>query len=283
MRKLGGRLAAGVFALLIALAATSPLAAEGNPHRVSLGDTLWGIARLYGVTVDAIAQLNGIANPDRIFMGQLLDIPGGSDSATEAPAPGGVYEVQPGDTLSAIAVRLNISMQALQDANQLADPDLIVAGQRLTIPSSQPAAVPIVPTPWQRPVSPEIEALIEELAAAEGVDANVVKALAWVESGWQQGAVSPAGAVGIMQIMPQTAAWLEDEVFGYPLNEDTSAYDNIKAGARLLHILLQSTSDLDMALASYYQGYGATSSGILYKDTAGYVAAVRAVKAAFWP
>ena len=76
-----------------------------------------------------------------------------------------------------------------------------------------------------------------------------MKALAYRESGWQQHVVSPTGAVGVMQIQPSTAYWLERDVFGYDLNIETSAYDNIKAGVRYLRILLDLTGDIDQAVA----------------------------------
>jgi soluble lytic murein transglycosylase-like protein len=138
--------------------------------------------------------------------------------------------------------------------------------------------------PAAAPSSPWVEGIIDEISAAEGVDAGLVRAVAWVESGWNQGAVSPAGALGLMQIMPGTWSWLESDVFGYGLNVDTSAYDNVKAGVRLLRILLNGAGgDVDSAVGSYYQGQGATANGILYSDTVGYVWAVKAMKARFWP
>jgi hypothetical protein len=82
--------------------------------------------------------------------------------------------------------------------------------------------------------------------------------------------------------MPETTAWLERDVLGYELNEDTSVYDNVKAGTRLLRILLDETGDIDSAIASYYQGQGATSAGILYDDTKGYVRLVRGVWDRYW-
>lgn len=85
-----------------------------------------------------------------------------------------------------------------------------------------------------------------------------------------------------MQVMPETTAWLEREVLGYELNEDTSVYDNVKAGTRLLRILLDETSDIDSAIASYYQGQGATSAGILYDDTKDYVRLVRGAWDRYW-
>jgi soluble lytic murein transglycosylase-like protein len=111
----------------------------------------------------------------------------------------------------------------------------------------------------------------------------MVKALAYVESSWNQAALSPAGATGVMQLMPDTAAWLERDVFGYELNEQESAYDNVKGGTRLLKILVDAHGgDVDSALASYYQGQGATSAGVMYADTVGYVQFVRGVWERYW-
>lgn len=286
MRRYSGRLASLVAAILFALAAVAPSLADGKRHQVGPGETLWGLASLYRSTVEVLVKLNGIADPDLILAGQTLQLPDDGDAqptTQAAPAGDAVYEIRPGDTLSAISLRFNVSTQVLQAANRLANPDLIIAGQKLTIPGAPQTSVPIVPTPLLPPASPEIETVIAEVAAAEGVDAKLVKAIAWVESGWDQGAVSPAGAVGIMQIMPWTAAWLEEEVFGQPLNEETSVYDNVKAGTRLLRILLSATGSVDLALAAYYQGLTPTQAGVLYQETIGYVQAVLAVKARFWP
>ena len=282
MSKLGRYLMSAAIGLTLSLALAGSASAGPLRHAVVAGDTLSGIARVYAVTVDALAQLNSIPNPNLIFPGQIIDIPGlsGDDDSAETTGET-VYEVQPGDTLTAISLRLNVSVAALQSANGLTDANFIVAGQRLVIPSPEPALLFDMPT--IRPSSPEVEAIIDDLSAAEGVDANLVRALAWVESGWRQSAVSPTGALGVMQLMPDTTLWLEKDVFRYELNEDTSVYDNVKAGVRLLHILLDSTGDVDLALASYYQGQGPTLNGVFYEDTRSYVRTVRTLKDRFWP
>ena len=284
MRRYNRPWAVATALLLFALVA-GPVAADSR-HRVAPGETLWGLAQVYGVSVDALAALNQLADPDLIFVGQLLDIPGnGGGPAPSNGAPGEPYEVRPGDTLSDIAIRFGVPVESLQALNDIADPNMIVAGQRLAIPSPEPAPSmsQVAPIPLVHPYGPEVEAVIEELSAAEGVDPALVKALSWVESGWQQGVVSPAGAVGVMQITPSTAKWLEDEVFGQELNEDVSVYDNVKAGVRLLRMLLDATRDTDLAIAAYYQGYGVTKRGIMYEETKQYVAIVKAVKARFFP
>ena len=282
MSKLGRYLISAAIGLTLSLALAGSASAGPLRHTVVAGDTLSGIARVYAVTVDALAQLNSIPNPNLIFPGQIIDIPGLSGDDDSSGGTGeAVYEVQPGDTLTAISLRLNVSVAALQSANGLTDANFIVAGQRLVIPSPEPDLLFDMPT--IRPSSPEVEAIIDDLSAAEGVDANLVRALAWVESGWRQSAVSPTGALGVMQLMPDTTLWLEKDVFRYELNEDISVYDNVKAGVRLLHILLDSTGDVDLALASYYQGQGPTLNGIFFEDTRSYVRTVRALKDRFWP
>jgi len=277
-------LAVAVALTLVALLAPW-VAGDGaaDEYEIANGETLSEIAARHGMTVEELAQANGIVNPDLILSGQVLLVPGAADGRGAVPAPGGAglsgaggsYVVQAGDTLSEIAERFGVPLVALAQANGLSDPHLIVEGEVLTIPVPE---IPIGP-----PVAPEMEAMLDEAAAAEGLDPGLVKALAYVESGWQQDVVSHTGAMGVMQIQPSTGYWLEDEIFGYDLNIETSAYDNIRAGARYLGILMQVTGDTDQALAAYYQGYGALSLGIIYEDTIQYVAAVKAVRDMYWP
>lgn len=275
MRRLPSPLVAAAFSALLAVAALSPAIADGR-HTVAPGDTLSYIAGLYGISVELLAEVNHIVDPDLILVGQVLDIVDGDDGA-DATAGARTYQVQAGDTLSGISRQFGVSIAALAEANGLTDPDLIVIGQTLTIPASAaPDLIDYLPaTP---PSDLELEAIIDDLSIAYGVDPRLVRALAWVESGWRQDARSPVGAVGVMQIMPDTAAWLESDVFGYALNEDVSVYDNVKAGVKLLRILLDATGSTEQALASYYQGQGATLSGIMYEDTHAYVRTVLIVK-----
>ncbi|MDO8616333.1 MAG: lytic transglycosylase domain-containing protein [Dehalococcoidia bacterium] len=271
-------------AAVLAIAVAGAAQAEGLRHTVGADETLSYLAQVYAVTVGEIVDLNAIADPDVIFPGQVLRIPGFGGHASEPVAPGArSYEVQPGDTLSGIAAEFGLTAEELMSPNGLADPDFLIIGQVLAIPGPAPHAAPGW-LPETAPQNPELEALLEEMALAEGIDPGLVKALAWVESSWNQGAVSPAGALGVMQVMPDTALWLETAIFGYGLNEDTSAYDNIKMGTAFLRILLDATGgDAQMAIASYYQGLAPTQAGVLYDGAQGYVERVLAVQARFWP
>jgi len=110
-------------------------------YTVQHGDTLYEIALRYGTSVEAIAQANGIADPDFIFVGQRLVIP---------PSGGKIHVVQRGETLSGIALRYGTSVEAIAQANGIADPDLIYESQQLLIPTSLPyplIAVEVTPSP----------------------------------------------------------------------------------------------------------------------------------------
>ena len=111
-------------------------------HTVAAGENLFRIALRYDVTIAAIQQENGIANPNLIFVGQQLTIPGTTGGTPDPqpdpgqPDPGtpSEYVVQRGDTLGAIARRFGTSVQAIASANGIANPNLIFVGQRLNIP-----------------------------------------------------------------------------------------------------------------------------------------------------
>jgi murein DD-endopeptidase MepM/ murein hydrolase activator NlpD len=104
-----------------------------------LGETLYAIAQHYGTTIEAIAQANHIANPHLIQVGQRLIIPS-SDDSPPLPLPAQIHIVQPGETLTRIARRYGTTVSAIVEANYLANPSLILVGQRLAIPGSAASA-----------------------------------------------------------------------------------------------------------------------------------------------
>ena len=102
-------------------------------HRVRLGDNLSQIADFYGVTMDEILSLNNIPDPNNLIEGLVLILPPDANVDAELTLPA-TYLVRPGDTLSIIAVRLGMTIEQLMDANDIADPDNIFAGQELNVP-----------------------------------------------------------------------------------------------------------------------------------------------------
>lgn len=127
--------------LLPALPAAAAPDYQGGTHVVQRGETLSQIARRYGVSMAALAQANGISNPNFIYSGQRLTIPGASGGASSGgSAASGVHVVRAGENLSSIAARYGVSMAALAQANGIANPNHIYVGQRLTIGSGSAAA-----------------------------------------------------------------------------------------------------------------------------------------------
>jgi LysM repeat protein len=131
-------------------------------HLVQRGETLAQIAYRYGTTVQALAALNNLHNPNVIYVGQCLLIPGGT---TPPPSTGCTitYVVQRGEYLKQIAARYGVDWQVLAQINGLSNPNLIYPGQRLTIPvQCQPPPKP-KPKPTPKPTGPPSEGAWEAL------------------------------------------------------------------------------------------------------------------------
>jgi LysM repeat protein len=107
-----------------------------DTYVVSQGDTLGSIARSFGVSVAELQELNGIDDPDQIYVGQELRVPASEAASAETATPGEdrTYVVQQGDTLFKVALRFGITLEALESANDITDPNKVYPGQVLKIP-----------------------------------------------------------------------------------------------------------------------------------------------------
>jgi LysM repeat protein len=153
-------------------------------HVVRPGETLSAVAQRYGATEAAIAQANGIANPNLVYAGQQLLIPASGDTAAPPATATGhgavLHVVQPGQTLSTIATQYGVSEPVLAQANGIANPSLIYAGQQLVIPAGGGAAAPLpVAAPRAGEVA-ELAAIVYAEAQASPVDFNEMLAVASV-------------------------------------------------------------------------------------------------------
>ena len=97
---------------------------------VQTGDTLSGIAARNHTTYQVLAAYNGIQNPNLIYPGQKIKIPGGTVASSKAK----IYMVKPGDTLSGIAEKFGTTYQKLASINGIQNPNLIYSGQVLNLP-----------------------------------------------------------------------------------------------------------------------------------------------------
>jgi lipoprotein-anchoring transpeptidase ErfK/SrfK len=127
-----------------------PAVYADTSYVVQPGDTLYKIAVQHGVTMQEIANANGIWNYDHIEVGQVLTIPG----AESVPTTGGAatsYVVQPGDTLFRVAYNHGLQTSTVAQANGITNFDHIYVGQLLTIPASDNAPIANPQTPATNP------------------------------------------------------------------------------------------------------------------------------------
>jgi LysM repeat protein len=144
----------------VAVPTTGSTGTSGSVYVIQPGDTLYKIMLKFNVSASALIAANNLTNPNLLFVGQRLTIPGVGETvpaaATQppatavAPVAGSVYVVQSGDTLYRIATKLGVDAAALIAANHLTNPNLLYVGQQLVIPGGvAPTAVPptaVVPT-----------------------------------------------------------------------------------------------------------------------------------------
>ncbi|MCO5175755.1 MAG: LysM peptidoglycan-binding domain-containing protein [Thermomicrobiales bacterium] len=211
-------------------------AAAADTYTVYDGDTLSQIAERYGMTVRELTYLNGIDDPDLIFPGQQIVLSGGGSGVAEEAA----VEYSSDDA----------------DTTEWYD-EGVSQGGSFELPPYFPQ--------WQ------VRDLLIDAANRYGWDPNLIMAQAWQESYWRQDEISWTGAIGVMQVMPSTAAEMESWYFGYDMNTFYSAYDNIEMGVAYLSVLYEETGSVELALASYYQGWGSVQRDGFFPDTHEYV------------
>lgn len=107
---------------------------------IKKGDTLSQIALDYNTTIEKLAQINNISNPNLIFAGNKLLVPVKSESNKEQNNNENytqnyqIYNVKKGDTLSQIAINFNTTVEKIVILNNIKNPNLIYAGQNIKIP-----------------------------------------------------------------------------------------------------------------------------------------------------
>jgi LysM repeat protein len=289
-------------AVPVAVALVATAAAGGGHYRVRSGDTLSGIALTHHTTVDVLRSLNHIPrSSDLILVGQVLTLPAAAPRPTTTPVTKPTtakpttkivtYVVRSGDNLTAIAQHYSVSIASIIQRNHLRSNGLIFIAQHLQI------AVPVTDGPnsfagrtyppatvakanqhrailaqRSEPSTATVKAMIVKTAHKLGLDPALALAIGWQESGFQQRVVSPADAVGIMQVVPSTGDYISTYLVHRHLDLLDPA-DNITAGVALLKALT-TAAPVDKAIGGYYQGLESVLAKGMYADTKAYVASV---------
>ena len=296
-------------ALLCVLCAPAS-ASAAVAHTVVEGETLWSIAAASNLTTRTVAAFNGLPEDAPVVLGQTIMVPSVEEGAaalasapaasTEtattstasaaAPAPMGGYIVRWGDTLSGLAAIAGVPVEQMAAMNGLDPNGILPAGTVLKLPTgspappqaADPAPEPVVPDAAPEPTGTRLDAsTVSSVASEHGVPGSLAAAIAWQESGFNNSMVSSANARGVMQVMPGTWTWIQDNLASAPL-DPSSATDNVAAGSLYMkHLLEQTGGDEATAIAAYYQGLSSVQRIGMLPETEQYVANVQALKGRF--
>ena len=219
--------------------------------------------------------------------------------------------VRNGESLSVIAARHNVSVAGLVAVNGIKNEHRIIAGSQLIVPSnkqkaatapakvttqtsakakaafngSAPKPSPGGPLPAELKANPQRVALkqsFDSAAKRHGVPSDLLQAMAWQESGWQNHVVSSTGAKGVGQLMPDTVTFVNRDLLRKPLNPARADHNIDMSAAYLRYLLNQTDGDSRIALASYYQGLNAVRTKGVYNDTQAYVKNVLTLQARYF-
>ena len=255
-------------------------------YTVVSGDTLNAIARRFGTSAQALASVNGLANPNTIYVGQVINVP----VSTRSGLGGGTVNiVLPPTAVADVGLR---TPDGSGPPSVTTPPTTPRPPATTTIPNiTQGAPVPPA-TVTSLPVSlfgsaatdPARLALVpsfDRWADTYQIPRDLLKGFGFVESGWRADALSASGAVGIGQLMPATSQWIAATLIGDPGLDPAVPDDNIRMTARYLRYLLDYTGSETNAIGSYYQGPGSVQRDGLKPVTVQYIARVQAARAAF--
>jgi peptidoglycan hydrolase-like protein with peptidoglycan-binding domain len=195
--------------------------------------------------------------------------------------PARAHRVRPGETLTGIAVRYRTTVRAISRANRLDPQRFLLAGVRLRIPAPAAAtrragsgggSTVVITQPAH------VRTAIDRWSRHYGVDARLVRAIGWMESGYNNGLTSSYGAAGIMQVTDATWGYVETILVGRKIEHDADG--NVRVGtAYLAQLLREFHGNERLALAAYAQGPQSVRKRGLLKETKQYVANVLALKA----
>lgn len=148
----GRALALAVLLLTASLSLARPALAQERVHVVGRGENLSTIALRYGLSQQELAAYNGVTNPNLVYVGQQLRIPGSSGAlpasaqAAGGSGSGGYYTVAAGDSLSLIARNNGLTTDALMQLNGLSNANFVWVGQKLRVSARVPAVAQAIST-----------------------------------------------------------------------------------------------------------------------------------------
>lgn len=249
---------------------TEAAPSSARRHTVVAGDTVWALAERHGVSVARLLSANDPGVTSLLRPGQRLEIPAPDEAADPAardavgaassargrdPAPDAAGAAEPGGGATF--------------AGRTYPPEVVEAADRHRAKLAE----------RELPDTAQVQQMVRATAQRMGVDPALALAHASQESGFRQGAVSPADAVGTMQVIPSAGRWASALV-GRDLDL-LDSQDNITAGIAIIRELQEKAPDKRTAIGAYYQGLHGVKTYGMFSDTKDYVRAVSAQEQRF--
>jgi peptidoglycan hydrolase-like protein with peptidoglycan-binding domain len=185
------------------------------------------------------------------------------------------YVVRPGDSLTAIAKKHGTTLGKIAQLNKLNPAQTLLIGVKLRIPAAERATS--APTAVSATNAGTVRDSLDRWSSHYGIDRSLARALAWMESGYNNNVVSNVGAQGVMQLLPTTWDYVETVLIGHQVAHDADG--NVQVGMADLHHLLGAFGGNEhLALAGWYQGERSVKSRGPYKVSKAFVADVLALR-----
>ncbi|HEY2300479.1 MAG TPA: transglycosylase SLT domain-containing protein [Acidimicrobiales bacterium] len=304
---------------LIAIAATITLVAVvgavsldgatgAGAVTVHRGDTLWDLSRRYHVSLGRLASSNHLQVGGVLPVGRSLVIPGQTPSAPVASrttkaassqaravktsktkaaslktAAKAISKAIPGSTAAkAVPARTAVASAGPTGGTAAYTAAALAQMRSFCVNYRAPSGAGGLPSALkQHPERLALRPLFIRWAQAYGVSPSLIQAIAWQESGWQNDVVSSANAQGIGQLLPTTATFVSGSLLGLNLKL-TVASDNIQMMVRFFAYLLKAAGGNQcVAVASYYQGFGAFQQVGVLPQSQTYVRSVFTLRSRF--
>ncbi len=218
-----------------------------STHTIASGDTLSGIAAKYSVSLNELLAANGLNRSSIIYVGRTLKLPAtASKSTSSASSTGSIPKTFLHYTYSDATNRSANANKATLNAR--------------TVPSRA-----------------QMRQIVIAEAKRQGVNPALAVGHASVESGFDARAVSPANALGVMQMLPSTGEWMSQRM-GRKLDL-LDPYDNVAAGVAYIKYLQSTARNVNEGIGAYYAGPAGVVKRGLKNDVLDYVNKVKAAMA----
>lgn len=229
-----------------------------STYTIVPGDTLIGIGIKTGTPVNTLLKLNtNLSYTSKLIPGVTLKISGSTSTGGSSTGSSSVKPSSSKPLVGNSFLGRTYSSGTVNSAN---------ANKRALLAVQQPSRA-------------QMQSMISRTAQQMGVDPSLALAHAFQESSFDMSSVSPANAVGVMQVIPSAGAWAEGLV-GRKLNL-LDPQDNVTAGVAIIRHHQRNSPSKEIGIASYYQGAAGVKKNGMYADTKRYVANIIALQKRF--